>query len=78
MTWEQDEYGCWWLRGTRYAVWMAPRPPYCDRGQWLAHVEPLVVPHDLDSADGWPRYYFDLDRAKAEVEAWMQKRERPS
>jgi len=28
----------------------------------------------MDAADGWPRYYFDLERAKAEIEAWMRKR----
>jgi hypothetical protein len=28
----------------------------------------------LDHADLWPRYYFDLDRGKAEVEAWLRKR----
>jgi hypothetical protein len=29
---------------------------------------------ELDSADGWPRYYFDLAVAKRECEAWLEKR----
>jgi hypothetical protein len=29
----------------------------------------------LDHADLWPRYYFDFERAKLEIEAWMKKRE---
>ena len=29
---------------------------------------------EIDAADMWPRYYFNLDRAKREVEAWMRKR----
>ena len=29
---------------------------------------------EFDAADMWPRYYFDLGRAKAEIEAWLIKR----
>lgn len=25
----------------------------------------------IDNADLWPRYYFDLDRAKLEIAAWL-------
>jgi hypothetical protein len=28
----------------------------------------------LDEADAWPRYYFDLKRAKLELEAFMKLR----
>jgi hypothetical protein len=28
----------------------------------------------IDNADLWPRYYFDLDRAKAEIDAWLRVR----
>lgn len=28
----------------------------------------------LDQADGWPRYYFDLDRAQAEIADWLKVR----
>lgn len=29
---------------------------------------------NLDFADLWPRYYFDLDRAKMEIAAWLTVR----
>ena len=29
----------------------------------------------LDGADLWPRYYFDVTRAKLECEAWLKKRD---
>lgn len=71
---ETLEYGLE-IRGRECVVWMQARPHYCDRGNWLAN----IVAHgelgrDLDDADGWPRYFFDLDRAKLEIEAWLKKR----
>jgi len=30
---------------------------------------------DVDARDLWPRYYFDLERAKLEIEAWLKKRD---
>lgn len=67
------------LPGRQCALWMVPRPSYCDRGNWLAHVHPYAardaqIGLALDDADGWPRYYFDLERARGELEAWMVKR----
>jgi hypothetical protein len=77
--WRLDAEGCWRIDGRHCWIWMQQRPHYCDRGQWLAHVElqPVVDAHKhvhLDNADGWPRYYFDVERAKLEVEAWLRKR----
>jgi hypothetical protein len=77
--WSRDDEGCWRIDGKDCWIWMQARPPYCDRGRWLAHVELQTTPDahkhvHLDSADGWPRYYFDLARAKAEIEAWLLKR----
>jgi hypothetical protein len=72
--WTIDSYGCHWIYGAHCAIWMAPRPAYCDRGRWLAHVEVNSRDLNVDGQDMWPRYYFDLDRAKAEVEAWLRKR----
>lgn len=75
--WTIDNYGCYWTGcpalGVR--IWMAPRPEYCDRGAWLAHVEtsdPRLC--FIDESDLWPRYYFDLDRAKLECEEFLTKR----
>lgn len=61
--------------GKECVIWFAPRPHYCDRGNWLVHIEAAgTLARDLDAPDLWPRYYFDLDRAKLEVEAWLKKR----
>jgi hypothetical protein len=73
--WTVDTEGCHRIDGADCYIWMQKRPAHCDRGRWLAHVE-LKHPHDpraisIDYADLWPRYYFDLDRAKAEIEAWL-------
>jgi hypothetical protein len=46
-------------------------------GNFLARLEAdsgSNLNRELDEADGWPRYYFDLGRAKAECAAWLAKR----
>jgi hypothetical protein len=65
----------WVIRGRDCTIWFAPRPSYCDRGNWLATIE-TRNPLELDHADGWSpgRYYFDLAAAKSEIEAWLRKR----
>jgi len=69
------EFKTWSLIGHHCYVWMSERPHYCDRGSWLAHLEVFDARElHIDYADGWPRYYFDFDRAKLEIEAWMKKR----
>lgn len=59
-------------------VYLEPRPPYCDRGRYSVKVYPLHGPEckscDVDSADSFPRYYFDKERAKLEVQAWIDAR----
>jgi len=65
------------IRGRECTIYMAPRPYYCDRGNWLAQLwadSGSSLARDLDDADGWPRYYFGFERAKLEIEAWMKKR----
>ena len=63
------------IAGKECTITIEERPHYCDRGNFLAKLHPSgKLALEIDSADGWPRYYFDLDRAKAEVEAWLQKR----
>lgn len=78
------EHQVWSIRGRDCWIWMNARPPYCDRGRWLARLEVLLLAEGLtgprpellhiDAQDGWPRYYFDLDRAKLEIEAWLINR----
>lgn len=73
-----DIYRCQTKQTT---VEIHPRPHYCDRGSWLAHVDCPEYPHGFpinpkpfDHADAYPRYYFDLQRAIQETEAMFRKR----
>lgn len=68
----------WWeINGRECTIYLEQRPVYCDRGNWYAKIDPhprSMLALALDMADGWPRYYFNLDRAKLELEAWLRKR----
>lgn len=55
----------------RMLAWIGQRPPYCDRGHFQANVE--CVP-DLDSQDGWPRYYMHLEVARRETVDFLRWR----
>lgn len=65
------------LHGKSCYVLLLRRPPHCDRGRFYAQIHHTgsfpFEPH-VDEADGFPRYYFDLERAKLELEAWMKVR----
>ena len=76
-----DKDRTWVIHGRECFIWMDARPAHCDRGRWLARLEVAALGHrytptslHVDGADLWPRYYFDLDRAKAEIEAWLRCR----
>lgn len=69
--WTLDRWGCWNLRCGSAWIWMTRRPVYCDRGHWQANVN--GVP-SLDGQDGFPRYFMDLERAKLEMEDWLEWR----
>jgi hypothetical protein len=74
MEWE-DRGAHYRIAGRECEISIEPRPRYCDRGNWLAKLHATgALALDIDAADGWPRYYFDLERAKAECEAWLLKR----
>lgn len=69
------------VHGKACTVYLESRPPYCDRGNFIAKIflregatTAQAIELNLDEQDGWPRYYFDEARAKAEVEAWLTKR----
>jgi len=65
------------IKATDCEITIEPRPHYCDRGNFLAKVFRTInsnLARDLDSQDGWPRYYFDKNRAIAECVAWLNKR----
>lgn len=75
---EQDEYGVWWLRGRIHEVWIQKRPGYCDRGHYIAHVEPapgVGIEFTIDEADHWPRYYMRWETMLSEIRDWLDWRE---
>jgi hypothetical protein len=58
----------------RYAIDILRRPVFCNRGDWLIRVSGYNS--DLDSQDGFPRYFFgSADEAKAQMETWLNRRE---
>lgn len=63
------------ILGKECSITIEPRPSYCDRGNFIAKLFPVgELAREIDDLDGWPRYYFDLDRAKLECEGWLKKR----
>lgn len=62
---------CWRYTSGTAKVWISPRPRYCDRGHWIAHCDGVLT---LDSGDCFPRYYMDLERAKLELQEWLDWR----
>ncbi len=76
--WSEQPEGYREILGLDCMITLVPRPSYCDRGNFLAQIydkdggDPLRL--SIDFQDGWPRYYMDLGRAKAEIEDWMKKR----
>lgn len=65
--------GWYEIKGKNCTIYLEPRPAYCDRGHWYAKLD-HEPPLNIDYADGWPRYYFDFDRAKLELEDWLRWR----
>lgn len=76
---ERDQYNVHWLRGEIHHVWMQERPSYCDRGHYIAHVEPAPnagIKYTIDTQDAWPRYFMDFDRMIDEMRDWIKWREK--
>lgn len=55
----------------RHLIWIDPRAGHCDRGRYAANYD---GPFFIDAADGFPRYYMDLETAKREMKAWLEWR----
>jgi hypothetical protein len=73
-----DEDGVVWVKGKYHHVWYQPRPTYCDRGHWIANIEPAPgagLNYSIDDSDKWPRYYMDEDRMLMEIRDWLDWRE---
>ena len=65
----------WSIKGTECEITLEPRPHYCDRGNFIAKLFPSgKLTLEIDRSDCWPRYYFDLERAKLEILDWLKKR----
>lgn len=62
------------IYGKSCKITLERRPPYCDRGRFLAKLHALGL--HIDCVDGWNpgRYYFDEAVAKSECEAWLHCR----
>ena len=75
MTWQEMD-GYLALTTPDWHITIQNRPSYCDRGTHVVLVEPRSqsARFDFDHADAFPRYYFGLDVAKQQMEAWLPKR----
>lgn len=62
------------ITSPRYFITLEPRPRYCDRGEWIAKISSRPGEEMLDQHEGWPRYYFDKQRALDEIGDWLVKR----
>jgi hypothetical protein len=63
------------INGRECYITLEARPKYCDRGNWIAKIfAEGALAREMDHADMWPRYYFDLYVAMQEIRAWLQKR----
>lgn len=63
------------IRGKHCLVCLVVEPTNHNRGPFHAILEVLNSEHlNIEPSDGWEygRYYFDIERAKAEVEAWLK------
>lgn len=78
--WKYDkDYKTWNLTVDGVFISITQRAPYCDRGRYICVVTGLG---DIDRQDEFPRYFMDLERAKAEMVDWllwrMRTRELPT
>lgn len=75
LEWYVDADHCICVQGKNCLIWLEPRPPYCDRGNWIAKIfTEGAFSREVDNQDGWPRYYFELMFAQREIEAWLVRR----
>ena len=71
-----EKFSHWAIKGKDCEITLENRPPYCDRGNYLAKIfSTNQFDLWLDAADGWPRYYFKFETAKDEILEWLKKRQ---
>lgn len=74
---DDDAFADHVLKAKECCIEIFPRRPYCDRGKWEVHIVDEGFPTNpspIDHADMFPRLFFSLERAKAEMEDWMNER----
>lgn len=71
---ELDEHGYMFIDLSHAKIMVHKRNWYCDRGRYGFSVEVKREHLDkmsIDWADGFPRYFFKLQRAFDELEDWI-------
>ncbi len=70
-----DEEGFPRVELPNVVIYLERRPFYCDRGRWGFWAESKGEEKvDIDYADGFPRYFFSLQRALDEMKDWVDFR----
>lgn len=55
-------------------IWFQQRPYYCDRGRYHCCVDGINA-EGPDHQEGFPRYFFGLQRGMEEMEEWVAIRQ---
>ncbi len=74
--WKRDEYGCFNLyvntpEGNKVHCFLSLRPTYCDRGHIQLNID---GPLNLDSADSFPRFFFNFEEADNHTRLFLKWR----
>lgn len=77
--WQIAEDDSWVLGGLDCSVTIKPLPPNHTEGNYRMDIDVLgdsdwYVEWLMDEVRCWPRYYFGLEAAKSEAEAWLKRR----
>jgi hypothetical protein len=68
--WEKDDSGIELIQGATVFVALAKAPKFATEGRLIATLV-QCGPRQGERHKGWPRYFFDAQRAKREIEAWL-------
>lgn len=72
-----DEHGEAYITLEAVTIGITKRPYYCDRGRYGVLVDVNHGFHErlnIDFADGFPRYFFSLQRLVDEIADWIEIR----
>ena len=68
--WQAEIYVQTWAGKGKWLIWFQQRPYYCDRGRYHCQVDGINT-EGPDHQEGFPRYYFSLQRGMEEMEDWV-------